>query len=61
MALTLKLGHGTWIRKYSIILLRPQDQQPAEFVFTFGLMGSFQEFWRQTYNMDRIVKSLEWP
>ena len=59
MALTY-WRRGFWRRKYSIILPVPESQKRAEFVFTFEFTGSFQEYLRQTYKMDKLVHSLQW-
>ena len=50
---------GYWTRKYSILLVDASDRG-AEFVFTFGVPGSFVDFCRVAAHMDRLVTSLEW-
>jgi tetratricopeptide (TPR) repeat protein len=59
MALTYRFK-GFWTRKYSVILQRPLDKKAVEFVFTFGCGGSFQDYCRQVFRMDRLVGSLDW-
>lgn len=44
-----------WMRKYSIIV--SDLAYPVEIIFTFGVKGSFQDFCRLTYLMDRVVES----
>ena len=51
---------GYWTRKYSIIFPNPVTSQNAEFVFTFGFLGSFNQFCQNVHLMDRLVKSLQW-
>lgn len=50
---------GYWSRKYSVLLVQPTGEQ-AEFVFTFGVVGTFASFCRVASQMDRLVTSLEW-
>jgi len=51
---------GYWTRKYSVILPHPKAHVPAEFVFTFGFNGPFEEYCRRVHKMDRLVASLQW-
>jgi hypothetical protein len=51
---------GYWTRKYSIIFPNPITSENAEFVFTFGFMGSFSQYCQNVHLMDRLVKSLQW-
>lgn len=50
---------GYWSRKYSVLLAQPTGEQ-AEFVFTFGVVGSFASLCRVASQMDRLVTSLAW-
>ena len=59
MALTYWLKHY-WTRKYSIIIPNPVTKEMAEFLFTFGFIGRFEEFCLYTSVMDKFVKSLVW-
>ena len=52
--------HNYWTRKYSVIIPNPTAQKMAEFVFTFGFMGSEGDYCFNAYLMDRLVKSLQW-
>ena len=45
-------GSGYWTRKVSIILSNPTTGNSAEFVFTFGFIGSFAEYCRYAHVMD---------
>lgn len=59
MALTYWV-QNYWTRKYSIIIPNYTTKENAEFIFTFGFMGSFREYCRAVHIMDHFVKSLQW-
>jgi hypothetical protein len=59
MAVTYTM-RGYWTRKHSIILPHPSHGQPAEFLFTFGFPGPFQEYCRHVRIMDSLVATLAW-
>lgn len=59
MAVTYTMK-GYWTRKYSIILPHPSGEGAAEFVFTFGFVGPFQEYCHHARLMDALVTSLNW-
>lgn len=58
-AITYRM-RGYWTRKYSIVFPNPITSQNAEFVFTFGFLGSFNQYCQNVHLMDRLVKSLQW-
>ena len=47
-----------WVRmrKYSVIL--SQLPQPIQLIFTFGVTGSFEDFYRLVPLMDRVIESI---
>ena len=49
-----------WTRKVSIIVPNEAVSATGEFVFTFGLFGSFREYCLMTRLMDDFVLSLTW-
>jgi len=49
-----------WKRRYSIILVHPQSARAAEFLFTFEMAGSYEQYCRLTWMMDALVKTLKW-
>ncbi len=50
-----------WTRKYSVIIPNEVLATNAEFVFTFGFVGtSFKDYCRYAHLMDRLVASLQW-
>lgn len=55
-AFTYQLLPGLWCRKYSVTL--PIANQVVEFVFTFGVYGSFKEFCKVAWLCDQLVISL---
>ena len=59
MAVTYR-PRGSWRRKYSVILPNPDGGPAAEFMFTFGFLGSFRGLCRMTPVIERMVRSLEW-
>jgi hypothetical protein len=59
MGLTYQMDNY-WSRKYSITIPNPISDKVAEFLFTFGFVGSYHEFCLYTSIMDNIVKSLYW-
>jgi len=58
-ALTYRM-HGYWSRKYSIVIPNPTTQKMAEFVFTFGFIGSFEQYCLNVHVMDHLVQTLQW-
>jgi len=58
IALTYK-NAGIWMRKCSITLHHPALRFPAEFVFTFGVIGSFKDYCRYVPLMDSFCLSLK--
>jgi len=58
-ALTYRM-RGYWSRKYSIIIPNPVTGQMAEFVFTFGFLGTFEQYCSNTHIMDHFVQTLQW-
>lgn len=58
-AVTYRWG-SYWTRKCSIILSHPASSLSTEFVFTFGLKGSFEDYCRHAHLMDDLVTSVEW-
>lgn len=48
-----------WIRKYSLVLIDPKTKLSIEFLFTFGLKGSFEKFCEFTPLMETVVQSLK--
>jgi len=50
-----------WKRRYSLLLLHPDDLRAAEFVFTFQFQGNFRQFLRHAWIMDELVTTLRWP
>ncbi len=59
LALTYRM-HGYWTRKYSLVFPNQTTSQNAEFVFTFGFKGSFNEYCLNVHNMDHFVQTLKW-
>ncbi len=59
MALTYWMK-SYWTRKYSVIIPNQTSKEMAEFVFTFGFLGSFKDYCGNTHVMDHFVKSLQW-
>jgi hypothetical protein len=51
---------GYWTRKVSVIIPNEAVSAAGEFVFTFGLFGSFREYCLMTRLMDDLVLSLTW-
>lgn len=51
---------GYWTRKYSIIFPNPNTLENAEFVFTFGFLGSFNQYCQNVHIMEHLIKSLQW-
>ena len=49
-----------WTRKVSVIIPNEAVSAAGEFVFTFGLFGSFREYCLMTRLMDDLVLSLTW-
>lgn len=47
-----------WVRmrKYSVIL--SQLPRPIQLIFTFGVTGSFEDFYRFVPLMDRVIESI---
>jgi len=59
LALTYRM-RGYWSRKYSIVIPNPVTNKMAEFVFTFGFMGSFEQYCLNVNVMDHFVQTLKW-
>ncbi len=59
MALTYWMEHY-WTRKYSLIIPNPVTHETAEFLLTFGFIGSYEEYCLHTSLMDDFARSLDW-
>ena len=59
MALTYWMEHY-WTRKYSLVIPNPKTGGMAEFLLTFGFIGSFEEYCLHTSLMDDFARSLDW-
>lgn len=59
MGLTYHAG-GCWTRKVSVITRSPAGSRTAEFVFTFGLLGTWEEYCLLSGVMDRLATSTQW-
>lgn len=59
MALTYWMEHY-WTRKYSLVIPNPVTRETAEFLLTFGFIGSFEEYCLHTSLMDDFARSLDW-
>jgi hypothetical protein len=59
MALTYWMEHY-WTRKYSLVIPNPATREMAEFLLTFGFIGSFEEYCLHTSFMDDFARSLDW-
>lgn len=56
---TYRMKHY-WSRKYSIIIPNAKTQKMAEFVFTAGFDGTFEDYCLHVHLADNLVKSLRW-
>jgi hypothetical protein len=54
------LNQDIWTRKVSVIVPNPAVSAMGEFVFTFGLFGSFEEYCLMASTMDDLAMSVSW-